>query len=105
MFKVVDTESLFSIIDADIDETLLVDMEDSKMEFSGANSIILYTALSRENFELLRAGNYRKSIKAYEYPEYAMGTEQASVLLKIAYDTQGLCDTLHSVSFFLPKNG
>ena len=89
----VDTSTLYGKIEADIEEELLKSVEESKMEFKDSHSIVLYTALNKENLELLKKKKYQRYITAYEYPEYAMGTYQASVLVKIAYNTTGLWDT------------
>lgn len=99
MYKLVDSNSLFSIIDADIEEDILKDVGKSKVEFKDQHSIILYTALCSKNFELLKKTQYKKIIRAYEYPEYAMGVDQADVLVKISYNTQGLYDTLNHKAY------
>lgn len=68
-------------------------VEDLKMKIIN-NSLVLYIGLNRNNAILFSQGKYNKGLIAYEYPEYAMATEQAECIVAVAYNTIGLYDTL-----------
>lgn len=55
----------------------------------------MYTSLNKTNTDLLKQGNYNKPIIAFEYYEAALALEQSEYIIKLAYNTKGLYDTLH----------
>lgn len=88
-------DSIYDILNATIDPDLMKEVADSMLEFNGSNNIILYTSLNKTNTDLLRQGKYDKPIKAFEYYEASLALEQSEYIIKLAYDTKDLYDTLH----------
>lgn len=92
---VFNNDSIYDILNATVDADSMKGVADSHMEFLNTNTIILYTSLNKTNTELLKQGKYDKPIKAFEYYEAALGIGQSECIIKLAYNTKGLYDTLH----------
>ncbi len=93
--SVFNDDSVYDILNATVDSDLMKEVADSMLEFLGTNTIILYTSLNKTNTDLLKQGKYNKLIKAFEYYEAALALEQSEYIIKLAYNTKGLYDTLH----------
>lgn len=93
--SVFNNDSIYDILNATVDPDLMKEVADSMIEFNANNSIVLYTSLNRTNTELLKQGKYNQLIKAFEYYEAALGIGQSEYIIKLAYNTKGLYDTLH----------
>lgn len=88
-------ESIYDILNATVDLGLMKGVADSMLEFKDSSSVILYTSLNSTNTKLLQQGNYKNNIIAHEYYQAALGIKQSEFIIKIAYNTKGLYDTLH----------
>lgn len=93
-----DQDSLGDIIDSMIDKDQLKGVQDSQMEI-GKGYLVLYTSLNRDNTELLKQGKYTKHLIAFETYEEALGVSQAQFVIKLAYTTKGLYDTLNPKAY------
>ncbi len=92
-------ESIYDILNAEVNPDMMKEVAESMLEFKDANSIILYTSLNENNTKLLEKRQYNKILKAFEYAEAALGLEQAEYVIKIEYNTQMLFDTLHPKAY------
>lgn len=96
---IIDTESLYDILNATVDESLMNGVAESMLKFSDTNKIVLYTSLNTTNTKLLKEGKYEDIIYAFEYEEAALGESQSEYVIEIVYNTTKLFDTLHPLAY------
>lgn len=92
-------DSIYDILNATVDPTILEGVADSMLEFKDPSTIVLYTSLNKTNTELLKNNQYNKLIIAFEYPDLALGIGQSEYIIKLVYNTNKLFDTLHPLAY------
>ncbi len=92
-------DSIYDILNATVDITLLEKVAETKMEFKDSTKIILYTSLNATNTKLLQSGKYKDMLFAFEYEDMAKGIDQSEYIIQLSYDTKGLYDTMHPLAY------